>query len=42
MKEYDAIIFDFDGVILQSEKIKTDAFKGLFKNVKCYIDVAKG
>ena len=42
MKEYDAIIFDFDGVILQSEKIKTDAFKGLFKNVKCDIDVAKG
>jgi len=45
MKKYDAIIFDFDGVILESEKIKTDAFKDLFKEHGIQgdiIDVTKG
>ena len=30
--KFDQIIFDFDGVILNSHKIKTQAFYQLFKN----------
>ena len=32
------IIFDFDGVILESVEIKTQAFAKLFSNYPLYID----
>jgi len=32
MKQYQAIVFDFDGVIVDSVEVKTDAFAELFKD----------
>ena len=34
MKNIQALIFDYDGVIAESNKIKLSAFKELFKNEK--------
>jgi HAD superfamily hydrolase (TIGR01509 family) len=33
-----AIIFDFDGVLVESTEIKTEAFKQIFQNYPAYID----
>jgi beta-phosphoglucomutase-like phosphatase (HAD superfamily) len=33
-----AIIFDFDGVLVESVDIKTDAFRELFKDYPQYVD----
>ena len=33
MKRYKSLIFDCDGVILNSNKIKTEAFRKILKNI---------
>ncbi|MDR9365957.1 MAG: HAD-IA family hydrolase [Balneolaceae bacterium] len=41
MKDIEAIIFDFDGVILDSANIKTEAFLELFKNYPAHQQAIK-
>jgi HAD superfamily hydrolase (TIGR01549 family) len=42
MSEYKALIFDFDGVILDSEEYKLAAFKSVFNAYPEHIDIIEG
>ena len=37
-----AIIFDFDGVIIESADIKTEAFRALFENYPEHVEAIAG